>query len=120
MLLQGRRLHGPSYWSLSSFSLPLSRPLSTAHASVRDGREEKKERPWRHVQPAEDISRFMRGGGDGKSGAMFDSYGRKHNYLRISLTERCNLRFVVILTYFYSDLSLLCFFALPCPLHIYS
>ena len=92
VLLQGRRLYCPS--SVSP-SLPLFRPLSTAHASVREGREEK-ERPWRHVQPADDINRFMRGGSGGKSGAMFDSYGRKHNYLRISLTERCNLRLVEI------------------------
>ena len=30
----------------------------------------------------------------GTSGAdvLQDSYGRRHNYLRISLTERCNLR----------------------------
>lgn len=26
--------------------------------------------------------------------ALFDSFGRKHNYLRMSLTERCNLRCV--------------------------
>ena len=23
---------------------------------------------------------------------LYDTFGRKHNYLRISLTERCNLR----------------------------
>ena len=28
----------------------------------------------------------------GVSDALTDSFGRQHNYLRISLTERCNLR----------------------------
>lgn len=27
-----------------------------------------------------------------KSNALFDTFGRKHTYLRISLSERCNLR----------------------------
>ncbi len=31
---------------------------------------------------------------------LVDSYGRKHNYLRISLTERCNLRCVLSYTYY--------------------
>ena len=28
----------------------------------------------------------------GVSAALIDTFGRRHNYLRISLTERCNLR----------------------------
>jgi len=31
---------------------------------------------------------------EGPSAPLFDSFGRKHDYLRISLTERCNLRCV--------------------------
>ncbi|XP_067130439.1 uncharacterized protein [Centruroides vittatus] len=30
--------------------------------------------------------------GDNKLPVLLDTFGRKHNYLRISLTERCNLR----------------------------
>ena len=33
-----------------------------------------------------------RGGAVGTSPVLIDSFQRRHNYLRISLTERCNLR----------------------------
>lgn len=32
------------------------------------------------------------GAGGGGGGALTDTFGRFHNYLRISVTERCNLR----------------------------
>ncbi len=47
-----------------------------------------------------DTDHGIRGESDGNpvepdklgSNILMDSFGRKHNYLRISLTERCNLR----------------------------
>ena len=31
---------------------------------------------------------------------LLDTFGRRHDYLRISLTERCNLRCKILLSFF--------------------
>ncbi len=40
-----------------------------------------RQRPWRKIAPKDDLKRFF-----------MDQFGRRHSYLRISLTEKCNLR----------------------------
>ena len=50
-------------------------------------------RQWQHLlEQARKSFEINRGGEDLMKSALTDSYGRRHSYLRVSLTERCNLR----------------------------
>ncbi|XP_049621297.1 molybdenum cofactor biosynthesis protein 1 [Suncus etruscus] len=73
----------------------LRRVLRSSTRSCTSGAPVTQPRPGEPSQPAtESLSRrqFLREHAGPFSDFLTDSFGRKHSYLRISLTEKCNLR----------------------------
>ncbi|XP_039322242.1 molybdenum cofactor biosynthesis protein 1 isoform X1 [Saimiri boliviensis] len=74
----------------------LRRLLGSSARSCSSGAPVTQPRPRESAQAAsEELSRrrqFLRGHAAPFSAILTDSFGRQHSYLRISLTEKCNLR----------------------------
>ncbi|XP_078225231.1 molybdenum cofactor biosynthesis protein 1 isoform X2 [Callithrix jacchus] len=74
----------------------LQRLLGSSSRSCSSGAPVRQPRPRESAQAAsEELSKqrqFLRGHAAPFSAILTDSFGRQHSYLRISLTEKCNLR----------------------------